>query len=265
MNEGRRDARAALFAILERCAANISSAIVNVCEFERTLAVAHGVHSGRKMCVIHNGVYDTSPENIAEAGQEPPRIVMVARMAPQKDHPTLLQALSALKRLPWQLELIGKGPLEGDVRNLVANYGLSERVTFTGYCDGEQIARRLAKAQVFALITNFEAFPRSILEAMRARLPVVATDVGGIAESVQNGVNGFLVPPKDVHLLTHYLSELIGDAKRRRAMGEAGRSIYLSNFTFEHMYRKTMQMYLRILGRPEHAVPASAMVQSCGA
>ena len=124
-----------------------------------------------------------------------PRIVSVARFEPPKDHATLLEALGRLRGLEWRLDLVGGGPLESAARAQAARLGIGERVRFLG--DLEAVAPVLARAHVFALSSRSEAFPRSVLEAMCAGLPVVASAVGGVAEAVDNGTSGILVPRQD--------------------------------------------------------------------
>src|ERR1035441_5888237 len=109
-----------------------------------------------------------------------------------KDHRTLLAALAALRAQPWELDLVGAGPLEMEMRDLASELGLGGRVRFLGYVADP--APVLAGAQLFVLSSRSEAFPRSVLEALRAGLPVVASAVGGIGEAVTDGVNGLLVP-----------------------------------------------------------------------
>jgi glycosyltransferase involved in cell wall biosynthesis len=122
---------------------------------------------------------------------QPPVIVMVARFASPKDHGTLLEALSGLLCMEWRLLLVGEGELEPRVRAQVDALGLGGRVRILP--PETNVSRLLMEAQIFVLSTNFEALPISILEAMRAGLPVVATDVGGISESVRHEETGLLV------------------------------------------------------------------------
>ena len=144
---------------------------------------------------------------------------MVARFGAQKDHPTLLRALAGLRDLPWQLDLVGEGPLLSQTRTLAASLGLEDRVHFLG--QRMDVDRILANAQVGLLITNWEGFPLSILEAMRANLPVVASGVGGVSESVTDGVTGFVVPQGDVEVLRDRLRRLLSDPALRASLGIA--------------------------------------------
>jgi len=98
------------------------------------------------------------------------------------------------------------------------------------------------------LIFVWEGFPLSILEAMRAGLPVVASDVGGVREAVMEGETGFLVPRRDGEALRARLRQLITNASLRVKMGQAGRKRFEERFTFEQMFRKTVEVYEDVLG-----------------
>ena len=103
------------------------------------------------------------------------------------------------------------------------------------------------EAQIFVLSTHFEALPISILEAMRAGLPVVATDVGGIAESVRHEETGLLARRGDVAGLRDALARLIGDPALRVALGSAGRRLWSTQFTASTMAARTVEVYKRAL------------------
>jgi glycosyltransferase involved in cell wall biosynthesis len=166
---------------------------------------------------------------------------MVARYGAQKDHPTLLRALASLQRHPWELDLIGDGPLMGDTEALARELGLAGRVHFLG--QRNDVDRRLASAQISLLITNWEGFPLSILEAMRAGLPVVASDVGGVAESVRDGESGFLVARGDVAQLRDRIERLLADPHLRRRLGASGRERFVRDFTLDVSVAKTLAVY----------------------
>ncbi len=108
------------------------------------------------------------------------------------------------------------------------------------------------EAQIFVLSTNFEALPISILEAMRAALPVVATDVGGVAESVRHEETGLLVRRGDVAGLRDALARLIAGPALRVAMGTAGRRLWAAQFTASAMTARTVEVYKRALAAVEN-------------
>ncbi|MGH6916753.1 MAG: glycosyltransferase, partial [Geminicoccaceae bacterium] len=145
----------------------------------------------------------------------------------------------------WTLDLIGSGPYEDKNRALARELGLAERVRFLGY--RTDVPDRMAESDVNVLITNWEGLPRSIIEAMRAGLPTVASDVGGNRELVADDRTGYLAPRGDVDAVADRLAGLIDDRHKRRALGADARHCYEQSFTFAAMFDKTMAVYRKIL------------------
>jgi glycosyltransferase involved in cell wall biosynthesis len=242
----------------ERVAAPFADKIITVSEYDRALAIEQRVAAGHRVVAIHNGMPDIDDSLRADASAAPPRIVMVARFEPQKDHSTALTALAAVRDLPWEIEFIGDGPLLDSARGLAERLGVSERVHFAGA--RRDVAHRLASAQLFLLISNWEGFPRSILEAMRARLPVVASDVGGSRESVVDGETGFLVPRGNATMLAARLRMLLSDASLRARMGTRARHRYEEHFTAQRMFQRTLNVYEAVLqSDPKYATAAHSV------
>lgn len=229
------------YRFLEKRAARVGDKVIAVSESEFEAARDLGVIPAEKMVVVHNGLPDLGESFRSEPAKEPPRLVMVARFAPPKDHETLLKALGGLKDKQWTLDLVGDGPALKKTGELAGKLGLSERVNFLG--NRGDVPQVLAGAQVFVLSSKREGFPLSILEAMRAGLPVVAAQVGGIAEAVTEGESGLLFPPGEAGSLKDCLELFIDHPGRRRAMGEAGRERFEKYFTLEKMVDKTLSVY----------------------
>ncbi len=234
-----------LFKALEKLAARVTDRIVNVCGYEMRLALQHGVAGAEKMAVVHNGLPDIPQRFRAQPAADPPRLVMVARMAEPKDHATLLRAVSGLRDRPWSLDLVGGGPRQDDLQTLACDLGIPERVRFRGF--RQDVAACLAEAQILVLSSRFEAFPYVTLEAMRAGLPVVASEVGGIPEAVAHGMTGLLVPPGEPRALRDSLAVLIGNPRLRQQFGQAGRERFLERFTLERMIAGTLRVYGEVL------------------
>ena len=245
---------------IERATAAMCRKIITVSEYDRRLALERRVVKPDKMITIHNGMPDLPrtprppvPRPRAPAGEssfpaEPARLIMTARFQAQKDHATLFRALSGIGDRPWTLELVGDGPDLEACRALAAELGIADRVNFAG--QRLDVPERLAKADIFVLASKWEGFPRSILEAMRAGLPVAASDVGGCGESVVEGETGYLVPREDVEALRRRLGELMASPELRRRMGDAGRKRFEEYFTFDAMYARTLAVYREAAGVP---------------
>ena len=133
-----------------------------------------------------------------------------------------------------------------------STFNILYQIDFIG--ESSNVPALLAELDVFCLISRWEGFPRSILEAMRASLPVVASDVAGVRESVEDTVNGYVVPVGDDRLLAKSIEHLLDSPSLRLAMGSRGRIKFESSFTIEHMLLPTLRIY--------HAVTANAAGRS---
>lgn len=244
-SDGRPWVERQIFRYAEKAAANWCGQIITVCQIDRNLALRYGVGRADQFVVIHNAMPPIGNNQISTPHGEPPRMVMTARFSEQKDHRTLFNSLTSLMDIQWCIDLVGDGPLLDDAKRQAARLKLEERVRFMGYID--DVAEVLKGSQIFLLISNWEGFPRSILEAMRTGLPVVATDVGGVKESIIDGENGFLVRKHDVDQLSSILRKLLLDPTLRVRMGMSGRQRYLQYFTFDRLLMQTLEVYNEVL------------------
>ena len=216
--------------------------IINVSDANRRLALHYRIASAERLVTIHNGVPDAQP-NYEVARTEPPAIIMVARFAPPKRQVELLETCARIK-MPFRLQFAGAGPAEREVRRRAEQLGMSERVEFLGDCS--DVPARLRKASIFALATNWEGFPISVLEAMRAALPIVASNVGGVREAVVDGENGFLAERGDWTAFQRCLETLLTDEDLRQRMARKSRRRFEELFTDDQMLRKTFNLYRKV-------------------
>ncbi len=183
-----------------------------------------------RVAVIANGVDGDyfSPDEAAKSVE--PHVVCVARPVGEKDIPTLLEAFRLTRaQVPdARLDIIGNG------RGSVADEPNVRYLPGT-----EDIRAHLRRAWVFALASRSEASPNVILEAMACALPVVATNVGGIPELVDDKKTGLLVPPRDPAALSAALTALLRDRALQKSIGKAGRQRVLSEFGVARMVRQT--------------------------
>jgi glycosyltransferase involved in cell wall biosynthesis len=227
----------------ERIAAKWTRKILAVSHSNRQLAIDRGIAPPEKIVTVHNGIEDT-PHRVYATHDAVPRIVMVARFAPQKNQAQLIEAVSGID-LPFKLTFVGDGPTRATAERMVAELGLKDRVEFLGV--RKDTAEILAASSIFALATNWEGFPITILEAMRAGLPVIATDVDGVREAVMHNSTGHVVAKSDTAALRERLTELLSDGDKRRRLGAAGRARYESEFTHASMLRKIDSVYREIV------------------
>jgi glycosyltransferase involved in cell wall biosynthesis len=147
----------------------------------------------------------------------------VSVLRPEKDHATLIGAFSSVAReVPSAMLVIaGDGPSAHEVRACAESRGLRDRVMFTGAVT--DVGAVLSALDVYASSSVTEALPLSIMEAMGAGLPIVATEVGGVRELLDAGGAGVMVPPSDENALGEALIELSNDPERARVLGKAAR------------------------------------------
>ena len=241
-SDGLPRRRKALAVPPEVLVGRVTDHFIVVSAADRELALRYRVGRADQITVVHNGVQDL-PDRADPASPETPVLTMVARLAPPKDHALLLEALSTLD-LPFQLRVVGDGPDRADLEEQAATLGLGDRVEFLGVCDDVPVL--LANSQLSVLISRQEGFPLAVLEAMRAGLPVIASDVGGIREAVEPDRTGLLVPRGDREALAEALARLLGDPEERARMGAAARSAYEARFTATHMLRQTAAVYAEL-------------------
>jgi glycosyltransferase involved in cell wall biosynthesis len=246
--EGVPRAQRLAYKAIERACGPLCDHIITVCHHDRQLALSARIAPASRITTVHNGMPLLPPVRREATASGPVRIGMVARFDSQKDHDTLLRALARVPHKDWRLHLVGGGDASGTVR-MASTLNILDRIEFIG--ESSNVPALLAEMDVFCLISRWEGFPRSILEAMRASLPVVASDVAGVRESVEDTVNGYVVPVGDDRLLAKSLEHLLESPGLRIAMGCRGRTKFESNFTIEHMLLPTLRIY--------HAVTANAV------
>jgi len=166
----------------------------------------------------------------------------IGRLDDQKGYDLLVRVLPELPDAT--AVLVGDGPERGALEALAACLGVEDRLVITGWTSEPR--RHLPSFDIFALPSRWEGLPLVILEAMHAGLPVVAADVGSVAEAVRDGKTGFLVPPDDAPALCARLRCLLSDAKLGAALGAAGRKRARERFTAERMAQAYEAVYRRV-------------------
>lgn len=249
--EGRAQWKRWFLAQVERMMARLTTRIICVSEHDRDLALQFRVAPPEKLVVVRNGI-DPMPFLQASGPgvqREPklevePVLIFLGRLAPPKD---LLTLLKAFERIPvGRLVLVGEGPLCSQVEQSVERTGLNDRVAMLGA--RIDIPELLVASDLFVLPSRWEGLPLTIIEAMMAGLPVVASHVGGVAELVEDGVTGFLVPSEAPAALAEALRKLLEDSELRKRMGKAGREKALQDFTLDRMLAETKKAYDEVLG-----------------
>jgi glycosyltransferase involved in cell wall biosynthesis len=195
-----------------------------------------------------------SPDGPAAERTARPRIVSVGRLVPRKGFDALIRALGTLGDAEL---LIAGGPpaarLDVDpearrLRQLADRLGVADRVRLLGAVPRTDLPALLRSADIVACAPWYEPFGIVPLEAMAAGVPVVATAVGGIVDTVVDGATGILVPPKRIDLLAAALRQLISEPFWREAYGTAGVDRARSRYSWDRIAADTLAVYERVLG-----------------
>lgn len=243
--EGLSRKRRIASVLAERLVAPLAKRIIVVSEYDRQLGLKHRICPEDKLVRIHNGVRDTPHRGSPGDVRPRTRLVMVARLDAPKRHRDLFEALAAMGDATWELDLVGDGPWEGQLRDETVRLGIAQRVRFLGL--RTDVPEIVAQAQIGILVSGFEGFPLVTLEYMRAGLPVVASDAGGISEAVRDGSNGFVTVRGDIAGLCDALRKLMNAPSLRAALGAKGREDYLRHFTFDRMAEATLATYRAVV------------------
>ena len=225
--------------------APLTRQIICVSAYDLNLARRYRVGRTEQLITIPNGLADnkllsdvasTLPDDLVQ-------VVMVARFTPQKQHDKVIRAFKDVQGA--LLLLVGDGPLLERSRRLIKLLEIEDKVFCLGNRD--DVPAILAQSHIFVLSSAWEGLPISILEAMRAGLPIVASATAGISEMVQTGLNGFVGPKEEYVWMTGAIQSLVDDANLRAQMGRASRRIFLEEFTIDKMLTKTIQVYNSVL------------------
>jgi len=169
----------------------------------------------------------------------------VARLRAVKNHKTLLEAFAGIHRQTGaHLLLAGDGELRRELEALARALQITEQIHFLG--EQDNVAALLTASDAFVLPSLSEGTPLSVLEAMMASLPIIATSVGGLPELVRNGTEGLLAPPANVEALRDAMASMISDTDARRAMSQAAREKAAARFGVATMARSYLSAYGRL-------------------
>lgn len=167
----------------------------------------------------------------------------VGRLVAVKNYPLLLRAMAHPALAHVTLVLVGDGPERATLEALAATLGLADRVRFLGH--REDVAQLLPALDTFVLPSLSEGMSNTLLEAMACSVPAIASDVGGNAEIVRDGVDGLLFPSDDEAALRDALVQLVHNAAQREQMGRASRERVMSAFDIRSMMRAYEALYER--------------------
>jgi glycosyltransferase involved in cell wall biosynthesis/nucleoside-diphosphate-sugar epimerase len=244
----------------EKMLAKFATKIICVSESDRQLAIDLGVVEADRVVTIHNGI-DTGVElPVATVKPQSTQLIMVARFnKQQKDQTTLMQAIKQVDR-DINVLLVGTGPDFEEAKNTAKELDILSKVSFLG--DRLDVPQLLAQSQIFVLSTHYEGLPISILEAMRAGLPIIATNVNGIPEQVVDGKTGLLVERQDVDGLAAAITNLVDNPALAQKMGYEGMEKLQREFTIDEMVASTKALYQSVISPNVQSTPAAIEMRS---
>jgi glycosyltransferase involved in cell wall biosynthesis len=210
----------------------------------------HAFAPRARVAVVPNAV--PLPDLPAQDHVIPGRVLFLGRLEAAKGVHELLEAGARIVReatgpSPLRLVFGGEGDAQG-VRRRAAELGIADRIELPGWLGPEARDAELRKAAVFCLPSHAEGLPMSMLEAMAARKAVVATNVGGIPETLRDGDNGLLVPPRDEQALARALARLLGDTALRDRLAERARATIEQQYSTEVVCGQLSAIYRELAG-----------------
>ncbi len=225
--------------------------IVAVSKAMSEVAVVEHPYARNKVTFLHNGIdvdHDIQGSGAPELPDQGARILLVARLRPEKGHYVALNAIERVQaRLPkTTIAFAGTGALEAELRQEVTSRNLTKTVLFLGHVD--DVAGLLRQVEMVIVPSLSEPFGLVAIEAMAAERLVIASRVGGLEEIIEHGRSGVLVKPSDPEELAAQISYYLENPDERRCLAANGYQRYLERFTSEKMARNYLALYEDMLG-----------------
>ena len=247
MNKETTGALYGAMCALERWAAKVSTGVVFVSKHDQQMGIEHHWVRPQQSYVIPNGINESSQLSVGlrsqiGASQEDVVVAFTARLAQPKEPLLAIKVVERLAKegLPIKLVIIGDGALRLPCESYICEHVLENVVTMMG--KREDVRALLQEADIFMLLSKWEGLPISILEAMDAGLPVVASRVGGIPELIKEAVSGYLVG-SDVESVAKCLTPLVQDTQLRLRLGQAGQKTVKESFNLDRMLERYLDLY----------------------
>ncbi|MBL0125026.1 MAG: glycosyltransferase [Betaproteobacteria bacterium] len=166
--------------------------------------------------------------------------ITVGRLATIKNQAMMIRAFHAAACANAKLWLVGDGPERATLEALAAELALEDRVSFIGF--RHDVADLLSQSDIFLMSSNYEGVSIAVLEAMRASLPVIGTQVGGMSETVKPDT-GVLMPAGDIAAMAAAIRMLADSPEKRQQLGAAGREFLITEFSINNMLTKYELLY----------------------
>lgn len=248
-NEQRPKWQKSALTLITKIAARFQDVIICVSEYDRKRARELRIAPEKKLVTIYNGVDISALKTLSRKeartrlmlGEKDFVVGTVANFYKNKSLDTLVLAAISAHASPVKFVIMGDGPEKETIETLIAKYKLGDRFILTGTI--QNAASYLKAFDVFALTSKKEGLPYALLEAMAAKLPCVASAVGGVPEILLNGENGVLIPHLTPGKLWDAIAGLSKNKKRARELGANAAETIASKFSLESSVQKTLALY----------------------
>ncbi|WP_353931817.1 glycosyltransferase family 4 protein [Okeanomitos corallinicola TIOX110] len=245
-----------IFKLIDQLLLLITNQIICVCKADYVSGLAAKVVAPNAYTIIYNGIeIDKFSSNLDQQKArkifniEPEKIIFgnVARLHPQKGHKILLQALAKIVNsyTNTHLLIVGDGEIREELIKIAQELGIKNHVSFLGA--RSDIYEFLSAIDIFVLPSLWEGQPIALLEALAMGKPCIASNVNGIPEIINNGINGYLVNPNDVDNLYELMTSLILDKQKFEQFSVNGKITVSDMFSAQNMADKTAQVYTNLL------------------
>jgi glycosyltransferase involved in cell wall biosynthesis/ribosomal protein S18 acetylase RimI-like enzyme len=268
-HEGSPSTSRLFYSALERVASNWCDRIVSVSEFHRDWAIQLGICASRTIMAIPNGVAEAarnhrvgSMELRSQLGAQPGQLLIlsISRLAADKGLNDLIEATALLPPTARHIHVViaGDGPASDQLKRLANTLAVTDRVTFTGF--REDVGDLLGACDLVILPSLREGLSMSLLEAMAAGKPIIATSIGSQKEVASHGEMALLVPPANPPALRNAILRLAGDLSLMTRLGANARAVYESSYTESRMLHAYSELYVELLRAkcPLAASPAAS-------
>jgi glycosyltransferase involved in cell wall biosynthesis len=222
--------------------------ILTVSNSTKSKLLNTGVNA-EKIFVVGGGVDIKAIDSVYAEKSSKPMIIYVGRLVKLKKVENLIIAFKeVLSKIPdAELYIVGIGPQESMLKNMVEQLKITSKVHFTGFVSEEEKIVLMKRAWVLVQPSVAEGFGLVLAEANACKTPVIAVDSGGPREVVRDGENGYLIKPNNIKILIEKLIELLSDKNRVLVMGEKGRRVIEENFTWDKVAEKIERIILEYL------------------
>lgn len=242
---------------LDKKAIRYYDRIISVCEVMRNYLLSIGI-SSEQVITIHNAIDVEDFKKKNEVGDiraelnlssDVPIVGVVGRINKEKGHNILLlvakRAISKIKGAHFLI--VGEGPEKNNLEVLAEKLGIKNNIIFLG--QRNDIKNIYKTIDLLVSMSYREGLPNVILEAQAMEVPVIATDVGGVGEIIDNGVNGLLYRPRDIDGIADGIYTLLTDSNIAAKFAREGRRIICEKFSFDERMKKIEKVYLEVMGQ----------------